>query len=237
MSPAPRESDGKIEVTERNSPDHIGFVFSQWKQWTILSVKIAVQVSMNFNTSVYPNAVEALTEQFHVTGQVARIGQMSFLVAYAFGSELWAPRSEEIGRWPILQVSLGLVNLWCIPCAVAPNIEAMIVFRTLGGLSSAGGSVTLGMVADMWDANDQQYAVAFIELSAVGGTTVGPPCGAFIQRYCSWRWIFWVQLIFGGAVQLAHAVLVPETRSTVMLDEEARRRRKNGEGHFMDQMN
>jgi hypothetical protein len=28
-------------------------------------------------------------------------------------------------------------------------VTAIIIFRTLGGLSSAGGSVTLGMVADM----------------------------------------------------------------------------------------
>lgn len=35
---------------------------------------------------------------------------MIFLVAYAFGSELWAPWSEELGRWPILQLSLFLVN-------------------------------------------------------------------------------------------------------------------------------
>jgi hypothetical protein len=35
---------------------------------------------------------------------------MIFLVAYAFGCEFWAPWSEEIGRWPVLQLSLLLVN-------------------------------------------------------------------------------------------------------------------------------
>ncbi|KAI9867090.1 MAG: hypothetical protein M1830_005857 [Pleopsidium flavum] len=154
---------------------------------------------------------------------------MIFLVAYAFGSELWAPWSEELGRWPVLQLSLFLVNIWQIPCALAPNFGTIVVGRFLGGLSSAGGSVTLGMIADMWEADDQQYAVAFIVLSSVGGSVVGPIVGAFIEAYLAWYWNFWVQLIFGAAVQAVHFFLVPETRATIILDKEAKRRRKAGD--------
>ncbi|KAL8967853.1 MAG: hypothetical protein Q9183_002734 [Haloplaca sp. 2 TL-2023] len=225
-------SDGKIEIKEADNYEKLGFAFPPMKRWTILSVIFAVQVSMNFNTSVYPNVVIPLTEAFQISGQAARVGQMIFLVAYAFGSELWAPWSEDLGRWPILQLSLFLVNIWQIPCALAPNFGTIVVGRFLGGLSSAGGSVTLGMVADMWEPDDQQYAVAFIVLSSVGGTSIGPVVGAFIQRYLSWHWNFWVQLIFGGAVQLAHFFLVPETRATILLDREAKRRRKAGESNI-----
>jgi MFS family permease len=56
---------------------------------------------------------------------------------------------KQIGRWPIMQLSLLLVNIWQIPCALAPNFGTIVVCRALSGLSSAGGSVTLGMVADM----------------------------------------------------------------------------------------
>ena len=37
------------------------------------------------------------------------------------------------------------------------------------------------------------------------------------------------QLIFGGAVQVAHFFFVPETRTTIMMNKIAQRRRKNGE--------
>ena len=128
-----------------------------------------------------------------------------------------------------MQLSLGLVNLWQIPCALAPNYGTIIFFRILGGLSSAGGSVTLGMVADMWTADDQQYAVAYIVLSSVGGSVLGPVIGGFIEENLTWHWAFWVQLIFGGATQLVHFFFVPETRTTILLDKEAKRRRKAGE--------
>jgi hypothetical protein len=44
-----------------------------------------------------------------------------------------------------------------------------------------------------------------------------------------WRWAIWIQLIFGGFVQIIHLLIVPETRTTVMLSQIAKKRRKNGE--------
>jgi len=67
------------------------------------------------------------------------------MLGAAFGCELWAPWSEELGRWWTQQLSLFLVNLWQIPAAFSPNLGALIVFRAFGGLSTAGGSVTLSV--------------------------------------------------------------------------------------------
>jgi MFS family permease len=122
----------------------------------ILSIIFLVQVSMNFNTSLYGNAIKGITEEFNVSAQAARCGAMIFLILYAFGCELWAPWSEEFGRKPVLQASLLLVNIWQLPVALPPNFGTIIVGRALGGLSSAGGSVTLGMIADMWESDTQQ---------------------------------------------------------------------------------
>lgn len=223
------EKSGKRELTEDDCYDKLGFCFPWWKKWTILSVIFVVQMSMNFNTGVYSNAVTGLTEEFHISEQAARVGQCVFLVAYAFGCELWAPWSEEFGRRPIMQLSLFLVNIWQIPCALAPNFGTIVICRVLGGLSSAGGSVTLGMTADMWEPDNQGFAVAYVVLSSVGGSTIGPVFGGFIGQWLTWPWVFWVQLIVGGVTQALHFFLVPETRSTILVDREAKRRRKNGD--------
>lgn len=230
-------SDGKVEMTDENAPGVVGFSFPTWKKWMILSVIFIVQVSMNFNTSVFPNAIDLIVEDPRYAGvspQGARVGQMIFLVAYAFGSELWAPWSEELGRWPILQVSLFLVNCTQVWAALSPNFKSLIAARFFGGLFTAGGSVTLGVVADLFEADDQQYAVAFIVLSSVGGTSVGPLIGGFIQGLAKspLYWIFWTQLIFGGFTQVVHFFVVPETRATVLLDREAKKRRKQGQTQF-----
>lgn len=221
-------SDEKIELTDVDAWDKLGYSFPTWRKWQILGVVFIIQISMNMNASLYANGVSRIAEEQGISKQMARIPQMAFLVAYGFGCELWAPWSEEYGRWPIQQLSLFLVNIWQIPCALSKNFATYIVFRTLGGLSTAGGSVTLGVLADMWEPDEQEYAVAFLVLSSVGGSVVGAVAGGFVEEYLSLSWIFWIQLIIGGATQLTHAICNPETRSTILLDREAKRRRKTG---------
>ncbi|PHH83096.1 hypothetical protein CDD82_3631 [Ophiocordyceps australis] len=215
----------KYEITEDDCYEELGYCFPTWKKWYILTVIFWVQVSMNFNTSLYSNAIPGISEEFGVSAQAARCGAMIFLVLYAFGCELWAPWSEEFGRWPVLQLSLLLVNIWQLPVALARNFATVMVGRALGGLSSAGGSVTLGMIADMWEADRQQYAVAYVVFSSVGGSVLGPIVGGFTEQYLNWRWSIWVQLILGGFVQLLHFFTVPETRTTIMMNRIAKRRR------------
>lgn len=96
-------SDGKRIITEDECYHILGYSWPAWKKWMLLSSIFAVQVSMNFNTSVFPSAVTPISEAFHISEQAARTGQCAFLVLYAFGCELWAPWSEEFGRWKILQ--------------------------------------------------------------------------------------------------------------------------------------
>ncbi|KAI0427541.1 major facilitator superfamily domain-containing protein [Xylaria sp. FL1042] len=215
-------------VTELTHPEVLALEFPTWKKWMILSVIFLVQTSMNFNTSLYANGQAGMAEAFNVSRQTTVTGAAVFLITYAFGCELWAPWSEELGRKFVLQGSLFLVNICCLPVALAsPNgITSIIVGRAFGGLFSAGGSVTLGMVADMFPSERQEYPLAFIVLSSVGGSIIGPIIGGFVETYMAWQWTIWIQLIFGVFVQLLHLVLVPETRSTVRLDAHAKFLRK-----------
>jgi MFS family permease len=223
--------DNKIELTQSAAYDGLGYSFPIWRKWQILCVMFCIQISINLNASLYANGVAAISKQHNVSEQVARIPQLTFLCAYAFGCELWAPWSEELGRWPTQQLSLFLVNIWQLPCALAPNFATYIVVRLLGGLSTAGGSVTLGVIADMWEPDDQEYAVAFLVLSSVGGSVVGAIVGGFVEVRHPLPWIFWVQLLAGGCVEIMHFFLVPETRATILLDRIAKKKRKAGPGN------
>jgi len=141
----------------------------------------------------------------------------------------WAPWSEDIGRRFVLQCSLFLVNICCIPAALAPQgMISIIIARAFGGLFSAGGSVTLGIVADLFGPEAQEHPLAYIVLSSVGGSIIGPIMGGYVQTYLPWQWAIWFQLIVGGVVQILHYVLVPETRATVRLNAHAAELREKG---------
>jgi len=53
-----------------------GFSFPTWKKWTILTIIFWIQVSMNFNTSLYSNGITGMTEEFGISAQAARCGAM-----------------------------------------------------------------------------------------------------------------------------------------------------------------
>lgn len=217
--------DERKELTEDDCYDELGFRWPALKKWYVITVVFWVQVFMNFNTSVYNNGAHGMAEEFGVSEEMTKLGSVLFLIMYAFGCELWAPWSEEFGRWPVLQLSMLFVNLFQLPVALAPNIASVLVGRALGGLSTAGGSVTLGMVADLWEPENQQYAVAYVVFSSVGGSILGPIFGGFLEAYADWRWCMWIQLILGGTVQAIHFFTVPETRVTILMDRIAKKRR------------
>lgn len=83
------DDEEKYEITEEDCYDELGYGFSSFKKWYILTVIFIVQVSMNFNTSLYSNAITGISEQFNVSAQAARVGAAIFLITYAFGCELW----------------------------------------------------------------------------------------------------------------------------------------------------
>jgi len=233
---SPLELDRKLTATTTLTPysqemceEKLAQRFGNTRKWCILGVLALVQISMNFNPSVYANANMPMAEHFGVSEDRCNLGLALFLIAYAFGSELWAPWSEDCGRWPVMQLSLLFVNIWQIQCIAAPNIETVLAGRFLGGLSSAGGSVTLGIVADLYSPNDQQYGVAFICFASVCGAVVGPVAGGFIEQYLSWRWNFIIQLILGVATQVLHGVFVPETRATSIVYKAYKKAHKAGE--------
>ncbi|KAI1456982.1 MFS general substrate transporter [Annulohypoxylon moriforme] len=224
-------SEERILIKPTDCGDKLGFKWTEKQKWARLWIIFLTQVSMNLNTTLYSNAIGGIASKFNVTPFAVRWGgAASFLIAYAFGCELWAPWSEEFGRRPVLQISLGLVNLWGILVWFAPSWRAHVIGRTLGGLSSAGGSVTLAVITDMFEPEDPmiQHAVSFIVLSSVGGSIIGPIMGGFIEENLDWEWCLGIQVLFGAFVQLLHYFFMPETRVTVIMNNVAKEERKSG---------
>ncbi|KAF2474190.1 uncharacterized protein BDR25DRAFT_351722 [Lindgomyces ingoldianus] len=71
----------------------------------------------------------------------------------------------------------------------------------------------IGVLANMWESDEQKYAVTSLVLSSVGGkVTLKLP------------WFFLVQLIEDRAIQLIHFFCMPEARVTILLDNAAQYR-------------
>lgn len=108
--------------------------------------------------------------------------------------------------------------VWQIGCALAKNIETVIVCRLFAGI---GGSacITLGagVIADMFPREQRGKATSIWALGPLLGPVIGPIAGGFLGEEVDWRWIYWVLLIAGGVMQLAIEVLNKETYAPVLI--------------------
>jgi hypothetical protein len=75
----------KYELLDTDAWEVLGYSFPTWRKWQILMVVFLIQISMNLNASLYANGVMGISEKFGISEQAARVPQMTFLVAYAFG--------------------------------------------------------------------------------------------------------------------------------------------------------
>ncbi len=178
-------------------------------------------------SSIYTSTYGQITAEFKCSQIVATLGLSLFVFGLGCGPMLLSPLSEFYGRRPIYLVSFSFFLIWLIPSAVAKNIQTTLIARFLDGLSgSAFLSVSGGTVGDLFNRDELQAPMMIFTAAPFVGPSVGPLIGGFINQYTSWRWTFYVLIIWSGAMLTSIFFFVPETYHPVLLRNKARKIRK-----------
>ena len=197
------------------------------RKWIITLTVAFSSFCVTCNSSIYTTIYAQIMPEFHTNREVATVGLTTFVVGLMIGPMLLAPLSEFYGRRPIYIGSFVMVFIWIIPCAVAQNIATILVTRFFDGFfASAFLSVAGGTIGDMFNKSELSYPMMVYSGSPFIGPALGPVLGGAINTYTSWRWTFWVLLIWTGVQLGLIALLIPETYQPVLLRRKARQLRK-----------
>ena len=83
-----------------------------------------------------------------------------------------------------------------IPTAFSPNVESLIVFRTLAGFfGSVGIANGGGTLSDMFQASERAGVYGYYLMGPLLGPSIGPLFGGIVNEFLNWRWIFGVLTI------------------------------------------
>lgn len=126
--------------------------------------------------------------------------------------------SEIYGRRILLSCANWFFVVWQIGCALAPNIETLIICRFFAGVGGVG-CITLGagIIADLFPVEKRGIATSIWGVGPLIGPVVGPIAGGFVGQEIGWRWVFWILLIVGGVISFAIECLNQETYAAVLV--------------------
>ncbi|GAA5855824.1 hypothetical protein JCM8547_000375 [Rhodosporidiobolus lusitaniae] len=218
-----------------------------WKprtKWLITGNAALSTLCVAFASSVYSGGLEDFLPYFfsgpdaassgHV--EVVTLGISLFVLGFALGPLLWAPFSEQFGRRAVFIPTYFLFALFHIPCALAKNIETLLICRFLAGFwGSAPLTNSGGIISDLFSASDRALAMSLFALAPFAGPVLGPIVGGFLGMNASWRWIFWLLTIFSFAMW-ALGALIPETYGPVLLRQRAAKLQKEDRTHVYRSM-
>jgi multidrug resistance protein len=190
---------------------------SRARKWLITFTMALCSMCVTCTSSLYTTTYSQIDEEFGSSRIVATLGLSLFVFGLGLSPMILGPLSEFYGRRPIYIGAFVFFTIWLVPCAVAPNIQTMLIARFFDGFSgSAFLSVAGGTVGDMFGQYELQAPMMVYTASPFIGPGLGPIIGGFINYYLDWRWSFYILLIWAAVMLAGIIFLIPETYHPVV---------------------
>ncbi|CAK5276497.1 unnamed protein product [Mycena citricolor] len=198
------------------------------RKWFMTAVCVFATVCVTFASSAPSSALLVLERDFHTSAEVSYLTTTTFLLGYVFGPLVWGPGSELFGRKRTLAVAMVVFTLFHLGQALAHNLQTFFVTRFLAGFFGCAPLVSSGgVLADIWSAETRGVATSIFSASVFIGPVMGPiVAGYIVESGVSWRWIFWVGMIFSGTCTALLLVALRETYVPVLMFNKVKALRK-----------
>lgn len=135
--------------------------------------------------------------------------QTSYLIAEIIIIPLsgWLSRVFST-RW-LFTLSAGVFTVMSVACALAWNIQSMIVFRALQGAAGASMIPLVFTTAFIYyQGKELGLAAAVVSALASLSPTLGPTLGGWITDNLEWRWLFYINILPGLYLVMSIPLLV-----------------------------
>ncbi len=154
-------------------------------------------------TDLYLPAVPSLPALFGGSIAQSQYTLASFMATLAFSQILWGWLSDQYGEKLILKCGMALLFLASVACALADNIDFLIVGRAFQGLGAgAATAVVPALLKKTFQGADAVRSIAVVGMAESFAPALGPILGAILISFFDWRSAFW-------AISLMTLILIP----------------------------
>ncbi|MDX5629176.1 MULTISPECIES: multidrug effflux MFS transporter [unclassified Brenneria] len=163
-------------------------------------------------TDLYLPALPELASELSTTTAAAQLSLTAGLLGLGVGQLIFGPLSDKLGRRRPLLISLFILLLASVWCALAQDINHLIVARVIQGLAGAGGAVLSRAVArDLYSGHELTRFFALLMLINGLAPIVAPVMGGVLLSIIDWRGIFIALAVIAVLLLLLAALRLPET--------------------------
>jgi MFS transporter, DHA2 family, multidrug resistance protein len=136
----------------------------------------------------------------------------TYLVANAIILTASSYLARMLGRKTFFLISLGLFTLSSLLSGLAPNLNALLLFRIMQGVGGGGMvPVAQSILADLFPPAKRGQAFALFGVAVVVAPVVGPTLGGWLSDNVSWQWCFLINVPVGLIAMALIALLLHET--------------------------
>src|SRR6478752_188421 len=152
----------------------------------------------------------------------------TYLVANAIILTASSYLARMLGRKTFFLICLGLFTLSSLLSGLAPNLNALLLFRIMQGVGGGGMvPVAQSILADLFPPAKRGQAFALFGVAVVVAPVVGPTLGGWLSDNVSWHWCF---LINGPVGLLAIALIALIFRESAATMKARQRLQQEGGG-------
>nr|WP_133699585.1 multidrug effflux MFS transporter [Roseateles toxinivorans] len=166
-----------------------------------------------FAIDMYLPALPAIGASLGANSSGVQMSLTAFFLSLGLGQLLYGPVSDMVGRKPPLYFGLGLFALTSVGCALATDIDTLIVLRLLQGLGAAAGmAIPRAIVRDLHTGTEATKLMSLLMLVFSVSPILAPLAGSAVIALSSWRGVFWAVTIAALIGLVLTGSVLKETR-------------------------
>ncbi len=147
-------------------------------QWVVFALTFLASLLDGFDTMVMSFLAPAISGQWHASHGAFGLVFSATLLGGAIGATFLGALADRHGRRALVLVAVCWFGVLTLGCALAPNLNALILLRFLAGLGLGGAIPNMLALA-------AEYAPARRRSTIVSVITWGTPLGAILGGFVS----------------------------------------------------
>ena len=166
-----------------------------------------------FAIDMYLPALPSIGQSLGTSMAGVQASLIAFFISLGIGQIVYGPVSDMLGRKGPMYFGMLLFAVGSVGCALAPDVQTLVVLRFVQGLGACAGMVIpRAVVRDLHTGADAARLMSMLMLVFSVSPILAPLAGSLLIEAWGWRSVFWAVTVAAALGIVLLATSLEETR-------------------------